>query len=237
LAILADAPLYVVHVSAKGAMEAIRAAAERGVPVFGETCTHYLTLDTENLARPDFEGAKYVCSPALRSREHREALWQAVRKGWINAVSSDHCGFDWAVQKHMGLGNFAGIPNGCPGLQDRLGVLWTEGVCTGRISRSKLVELFATKPAEVGGIDHVKGRLAVGYDADVVLYDPAGEYPITNETRLHGVDFDPYEGFVQKGRVDLVLLRGEKVFEDDRYIGKKGQGVFVPGKAYGLVYR
>ena len=236
LAILADAPLYVVHVSAKGAMEAIRDAANRGVRVSGETCTHYLALDTENLAKPGFEGGKYVCSPALRGGEHREALWQAVNMSWLGAVSSDHCGFDWAVQKHMGKDDFTKIPNGCPGMQDRLGVLWTEGVCAGRISRSKLVELFATKPAEVCGIGHVKGRLDAGHDADIVIYDPEGDYTITNETRLHGVDFDPYEGYAQKGRVDMVLLRGDVLVRDGVFCGSRSGGVFVPGKAFGAAY-
>ena len=236
LAILAEAPLYVVHVSAKGAMETIRDAAARGVRVSGETCTHYLTLDTENLAKPGFEGAKYVCSPALRTAEHREALWQAVKMGWLGAVSSDHCGFDWAFQKHMGESDFTKIPNGCPGLQDRLGVLWTEGVCTGRISRSKLVDLFATTPADVCGIGHVKGRLDIGCDADIVIYDPRGEHVIINNTRLHSVDFDPYEGFVQKGRVDTVFLRGEPVVKNGAFIGNGTSGVFVPGKPYGAAY-
>ena len=121
----------VVHVTEKGAMEAIRDAYSRGFPAFGETCTHYLVLDTENLAKPDFEGAKYVCSPALRSKNHRDALWAAVQKGWLKCVSSDHCGFNWAEQKHLGKGDFTSIPNGAPGLQDRLQVLWTNGVETG----------------------------------------------------------------------------------------------------------
>ena len=237
LAILADAPLYVVHVSAKGAMEAIREAAETGAPISGETCTHYLALDTENLARPDFEGAKYVCSPALRGAEHRDALWQAVQMGWLNAISSDHCGFDWAVQKHMGTDDFTKIPNGCPGMQNRLAVLWTEGVSTGRISRSKLVELFATNPADVCGIGSRKGRLDIGYDADVVVYDPDGEYTITNESRLHGVDFDPYEGFVQNGRVETVLLHGEALVQDGVFTGSKTSGKRVTTKPFGLAYK
>lgn len=236
LAALADAPLYVVHVSAKGAMEAIREAANKGLKISGETCTHYLALDTENLAKPDFEGAKYVCSPALRSEEHREALWEAIKNGWLNAVSSDHCGFDWAIQKHMGEGDFTKIPNGCPGMQNRLGVLWTEGVNTGRISRSKFIELFSTRPADVSGIGHVKGRLDVGHDADVVIYDPEGEYVITNEKSLQGVDFDPYEGFIQKGRVDTVLLRGEVLVKDGEFVGTKSGGIFVPGKPFGAAY-
>ena len=236
LAILADAPLYIVHVSAKGAMEAIRTASNEGYPIYGETCTHYLVLDTENLAKPDFEGGKYVCSPALRSEEHRDSLWMAINKGWLNAVSSDHCGFDWEKQKHMGIDDFTNIPNGCPGLQDRLGVLWTTGVATGKISPSKFVDLFATTPAKVNGIDHVKGHLGVGLDADIVLFNPNKNMIISNENRLHGVDFDPYEGFAQKGVVEKVFLRGELIAEDGKYVGSQGQGKFVPGKPFGLAY-
>lgn len=236
LAILAGAPLYVVHVSAKEAMEAVREANTRGYPIYGETCTHYLVLDTDNLAKPNFEGAKYVCSPALRTQEHRDALWQAVNKGWLNAVSSDHCGFDWTVQKHMGEGDFTNIPNGCPGLQDRLGMLWTHGVAKGRLSRSKLVDLFSTTPAKNNGLGHVKGHLAPGYDADIVLYDPGKTLVVSNENRLHGVDFDPYEGEEQVGRVETVLLRGQVIVEDGQYVGQKGQGRFVPGKPFGLPY-
>jgi dihydropyrimidinase len=171
LAELADAPLYVVHVSAKEAIEEIKQAYNRGQAVYGETCSHYLVLDMEDLGRPGFEGAKYVCSPALRTKEHRDALWQAINRKWLNAVSSDHCGFDYEVQKHMGAGegkSFADIPNGAPSLQNRLNILWTYGVCEGRISMSRLVDLFATMPAKINGLDK-KGQLAIGYDADTVI--------------------------------------------------------------------
>ncbi len=123
LAGIADAPVFVVHVSCKAAMESIRTAREQGIAVFGETCPHYLTLGVENLAKPDFEGAKYVCSPPLRREIHREVLWKAVQRGWLKCVNSDHCGFDWAKQKHLGKNDFTSIPNGAPGLQDRLTVL------------------------------------------------------------------------------------------------------------------
>jgi dihydropyrimidinase len=145
LAELADAPLYIVHVSAKEALEEVKQAYNRGQAVFGETCSHYLVLDTEDLARPGFEGAKYVCSPALRTKEHRDVLWEAVEKKWLNAISSDHCGFDYEHQKHMGFGegnSFADIPNGAPSLQNRLNILRTYGVCEGRISKSRLVDLL-----------------------------------------------------------------------------------------------
>lgn len=236
LAILADAPIYIVHVTAKEAMEAIRDANAAGHPIYGETCTHYLTLDIENLAKPNFEGAKYVCSPALRSKEHRDALWVAIKKGWLNAVSSDHCGFNWKHQKHMGIDNFAKIPNGAPGVENRLGVLWTKGVEEGKISRSKLVDLYATSPAKVNGIGHRKGHIGVGFDADIVIYDPKRKKTITWENSLQGVDFNSYEGFEQIGVVDQVLLRGTTVVKDGQYIGKKGQGQFIPGKPFGSSY-
>lgn len=237
LAKLAGSPLYVAHVSAKGASEAIQKANGEGYAIYGETCTHYLTQDRENLAKENFEGAKYVCSPALRTKEHRDALWTAVNRGWINAVTSDHCGFDWKNQKHFGKDNFANIPNGCPGLQDRLVILWTYGVETGKITRSQLVNLYATMPAKVHGLDHVKGQLEVGYDADIVLYNPNTTSVISNKDRLHQVDFDPFEGWEQKGCIESVFLRGNRVVKDGQYIGERGQGKRVKGMPYGYVYR
>ena len=186
LAEMADAPLYVVHVTCREALAEVKAAYQRGQKVFGETCAHYLVLDESDLARPNFEGAKYVCSPALRTEEHREALWEAVDRKWLNAISSDHCGFDFAEQKHMGFGegkSFADIPNGAPSLQNRLNILWTYGVEEGRISRSRLVDLYATSPAKVNGLDR-KGRLAPGFDADIVIFDPEYRGTISYKTNL-----------------------------------------------------
>jgi dihydropyrimidinase len=236
LAELAGAPLYVVHVSCKEAMEAIRAAYMSGQPIYGETCSHYLVLDTEDLAKPDFEGAKYVCSPALRTQGHRDALWEAVNKKWLNAVSSDHCGFDWKEQKHMGRPtSFADIPNGAPSLQNRLNILWTYGVCEGKISRSRFVDLAATAPARVNGLEG-KGAIAVGYDADVVIFDPEYRGVISVENNLEGVDYCPFEGFEQKGRAETVFLRGNLIVDGGKYVGQKGQGKFIPGKPYGSSY-
>lgn len=237
LARIADAPIYIVHVTCKEALEEITRAREAGQKVCGETCTHYLTLDADNLARPDFEGAKFVCSPALRSAGHHDALWRALKLGTINAVSSDHCGFDWAVQKHIGVNDFRDIPNGAPGLQNRLAILWTYGVEAGKITRQELVELFSAAPARNTGLDHCKGALNVGYDADIVLYDPAGESVITNDTMLHGVDYCSYEGMKQAGHVDKVFLRGQLVVDDGTYIGCRGQGRFVPRRPFGTMYR
>lgn len=238
LAKLADAPLYVVHVSCKEAMEIIRSAHDAGQPIFGETCAHYLVLDKEDLNKSNFEGAKYVCSPALRTEEHRQAMWEAVNKKWINAISSDHCGFDWKHQKHMGFGegkSFADIPNGAPSLQNRLNILWTYGVCEGKISRSRLVDLYATMPAKINGLEN-KGSLCVGYDADIVIFDPTYEGTISVANNLEAVDYCPFEGFQQKGRAETVLLRGKVIVEEGAYKGEKGDGKFISGKPFGASF-
>lgn len=239
LAELADAPLYIVHVSAKEALEEIKQAYCRGQRVFGETCTHYLVLDTEDLAKPGFEGAKYVCSPALRTEDHREALWEAVEKKWLNAVSSDHCGFDYEHQKHMGAGegnSFADIPNGAPSLQNRLNILWTYGVATGRITKSQFVDLTATTPAKVNGLAK-KGKIELGYDGDIVVFDPDYKGVISYKNNLEGVDYCPFEGFEQKGRPETVYLRGSKIVDKGAYVGSKGQGKFIAREPFGLAYR
>ena len=236
IAELMGSPLYVVHVTTKGAVEAIKKAHARGLPIYGETCTHYLLLDKSDLAKPDFEGAKYVCSPALRDQADRDYLWEAIDKGWLNAVSSDHCGFDWANQKHMGKDSFANIPNGAPGMENRFGMLWTYGVEEGKISRSKFVDLIATTPAKNNGLDHVKGHIGVGYDADIVIYDPDKTSTVSYKTSLQGVDYNSFEGFKQIGQVEKVLLRGQLIVDEGKYIGKQGQGNFIPKKAYGLAF-
>lgn len=238
LAQQADAPIYIAHVTCREALEEIKSANARGEKVYGETCAHYLVLDTENLAKPGYEGAKYVCSPALRTIEHRNALWEAIDHKWLNAVSSDHCGFDYAHDKMVGNGegmSFADIPNGCPSLQNRLNILWTYGVCEGRISKSRLVDLYATAPAKNNGLEK-KGQLGIGFDADVVIFDPDYEGVISVDTNIEGVDYSAYEGMTQKGRPETVFLRGTKVVENARYIGEKGQGRFVAGKPFGTAY-
>lgn len=237
LAELADAPLYVVHVSCREALIEIAAALARGVKVKGETCSHYLTLDESNLKKPDFEGAKYVCSPALRTPDHFGELFKGLNQGWLNAVSSDHCGFDWENQKHMGKDDFRNIPNGAPGLENRLELLWTYGVEQGKISRQKLVDIYATAPAKNNGLDYCKGVLAVGYDADIVIFDPEYRGVFTNKGSLQGVDYCSYEGMAKSGRVDTVLLRGKVAVKDGEFIGEQGQGKLIPGQPFGTMYR
>lgn len=234
LAAMVGAPVYIVHVTAKSVMEAIRSAKNEGLPVYGETCVQYLMLDKDDLAKPNFEGAKYVMSPALRTKADQEALWEAVNNGWLNAVSTDHCGFNWESQKHMGIDDFTNIPNGAPGVENRLGLLWTYGVNTGKISRQRFVDLFATTPAKNMGLQHNKGHIGVGMDADIVLYDPNGSSVISNENSLHGVDYSTFEGYKQEGKVEKVFLRGKLVVDDGEYVGKKGDGKFIPGKPFAL---
>ena len=236
LARFAEAPIYIVHVTTKGAVDAIKKAKEEGLPVFGETCTQYLLLDKEYLQKDNFEGANYVCSPALRDKNDQEYLWKSLKDGWLNAVSSDHCSFT-TEQKKMGLDDFRKIPNGSPGLENRLPMLWTYGVETGKITRPELVEYYAASPARNNGIDHKKGYLSPGYDADIVIYNPHVKKKVKLEDSLNGVDFTIYEGFDQVGECDAVFLRGTQVVKDAKYIGEQGQGHFVKGKPFGTAFR
>ncbi len=238
LAEMVDAPIYIVHVTCKEALEEIKSAYQRGQSVYGETCAHYLLFDDSVLDLPNFEGAKYVCSPALRTKEHQEYLWEAINKGWLNAVSSDHCGFDFAVQKHLGYGNgqsFADIPNGAPSVQNRLNALWTYGVCTGKLTKQKFVDVMATSPAKINGLTE-KGHIAVGYDADIVVFDPDYKGIMRVDNCLEGVDYTIYEGMEQSGRPETVLLRGQVVVENATYVGKFGQGKLIKAKPFGSAY-
>ena len=238
LAEMANAPIYIVHVTCKDALEEIKAAYQRGQSVYGETCAHYLIFDESVLDLPNFEGAKYVCSPALRTKDHQDPLWEAIDKGWLNAVSSDHCGFDFAYQKHLGYGegkSFADIPNGAPSVQNRINALWTYGVCTGKLSKQKFVDVMSTSPARVNGLTQ-KGHIAVGYDADIVVFDPDYKGIMGVDSSLEGVDYSIYEGMEQIGRPETVLLRGEVIVENAQYVGKKGQGKLVKGKPFGSAY-
>ncbi len=234
---LADAPIYIVHVTCTEAVNEVKKAYTSGLPVRGETCSHYLVLDDSKLALPDFEGAKYVCSPALRSADHHDSLWEALDLGWLNAVSSDHCGFDWEHQKHMGKDSFVDIPNGAPGMENRLAILWTYGVEKNRISKQKLVDLFSSAPARNTGLDHCKGHIGIGYDADLVVFDPAWKGIISNANSLQGVDFTPYEGMEQIGRAEKVFLRGEMIVDKGAYIGGAVKGKRVKSKPFGETYK
>jgi len=226
LARVAEAPLYVVHVSATEAVAELAQARDAGLNVFGETCPQYLFLTADELARPGFEGAKFVCSTPLRPAEHQEALWRALRTDDLSVVSTDHCPFCFSGQKELGLGDFSKIPNGMPGVEHRVDLLH-QAVVDGRISRRRWVELASTAPARMFGLHPRKGSLAPGADADVVIYDPAAEQVLSAATHHMNVDYSAYEGRRITGRVDTVLSRGEVVLDERSYTGRAGHGSFL----------
>ncbi len=235
LADITGAPLYVVHVSAKQALERIAQARNDGQNVFAETCPQYLYLSLEdNLgARSeqwgDFEGAKWVCSTPLRSRAqgHQDELWKYIRTGDVTAVSTDHCPFCMKDQKEMGIGNFAKIPNGIGSVEHRMDLLY-QGVVDGRISLSRWVDVCCTTPARMFGMYPRKGVVAAGSDADIVIYDPAGHTSIGLEKTHHmRMDYSAWEGYEIDGHVDTVLSRGRVIVDGGQYLGRPGDGRFV----------
>ncbi|MEV0114897.1 dihydropyrimidinase [Streptomyces sp. NPDC050844] len=227
LARVAGAPLYVVHVSAEEALAELAAARDKGLPVFGETCPQYLFLSTDNLAEPDFEGSKYVCSTPLRPREHQAALWRGLRTNDLQVVSTDHCPFCFVGQKELGRGDFSKIPNGLPGVENRMDLLH-QAVVDGHITRRRWIEIACASPARMFGLYGKKGTIAPGADADVVVYDPAAEQVMSVETHHMNVDYSAYEGKRVTGQVETVLSRGEVVIDERKFTGRAGHGCYVP---------
>jgi dihydropyrimidinase len=230
LANLTGAPLYVVHVSAKQAVEQLAWARDNGQNVFGETCPQYLYLSLEEqLGAPGFEGAKWVCSTPLRSREegHQHHMWQSLRTNDIQMVTTDHCPFCMKGQKDLGVGDFRKIPNGIGSVEHRMDLLY-QGVVDGQISLERWVEITSTTPARMFGLYGTKGVIAPGADADVVIYDPNGHTSIgLDKTHHMNMDYSAWEGFEIDGHVDTVLSRGKVVVDDNQYVGAKGDGRFV----------
>jgi dihydropyrimidinase len=217
----------VVHVSAASALAELAQSRDRGLNVFGETCPQYLFLSTDNLAEPDFEGAKYVCSTPLRPKEHQEFLWRGLRTNDLQVVSTDHCPFCFNGQKDLGRGDFSKIPNGLPGVENRMDLLH-QAVVEGRISRRRWIEIACAAPARMFGLYPRKGTIAPGADADIVIYDPHTEQVISAETHHMNVDYSAYEGKRVTGRVETVLSRGEPVILDREYEGRAGHGQYTP---------
>jgi dihydropyrimidinase len=213
-------------VTCRDAADAIIAARARGVPAYGETCLQYLLLTEDDLKRPDFEGARYVCSPPLRTPDDQAALWTALAYDHLQIVSTDHCPFDDA-QKRLGLHDFSKIPNGLAVIQHRLAMLWEHGVRTGRLTPSRLVEITSSSVAKLFGLYPQKGTIAPGADADIVIYDPGATQVMSAETHHMNVDYSAYEGRTVTGRVQTVLSRGEVVIDDRSYTGRAGHGRFV----------
>ncbi|MFF0434240.1 dihydropyrimidinase [Streptomyces sp. NPDC004327] len=227
LARVAGAPLYVVHVSAEEAVDELAAARDKGLPVFGETCPQYLFLSTDNLAEPEFEGAKYVCSTPLRPKEHQAALWRGLRTNDLQVVSTDHCPFCFVGQKELGRGDFSKIPNGLPGVENRMDLLH-QAVVDGHISRRRWIEIACATPARMFGLYPQKGTIAPGADADVVIYDPHATQTLSAATHHMNVDYSAYEGKTVTGQVETVLSRGEPVVDQRKFTGRAGHGSFVP---------
>jgi dihydropyrimidinase len=242
LAEIAEVPLYVVHMSAKEALDEITQARDRGLPVYAETCPQYLFLTLEeHLDSPGFEGAKYVCSTPVRKQAegHQEALWQGLIRDDLQVVSTDHCPFcmgdhpTLGTQKELGLGDFTKIPNGLPGVEDRFQLMYHGGVVGGRFSVNRWIELCCTAPAKIFGLYPKKGTIAIGSDADIVIFDPDATWTKGVEQHHMDVDYSCYEGMEVQGRVETVLLRGETIIDGDDYLGSKGDGHYLPRSGAG----
>jgi dihydropyrimidinase len=226
LAEAAGVPVYIVHLSARDALEAVRAARDRGAMTFAETCPQYLFLSLDDMGN-GFEGAKFVCSPPLRTADHQDELWRGLVKDDLQLVSTDHCPFDFHGQKELGKGDFRKIPNGLPGVEDRVDLLHDGGVVAGRISRERWVEIISTAPAKLFGMYPQKGAIAVGSNADIVVYDPNAKRTISAATHHMDVDYSCYEGRTVQGRSDIVLSRGTVIVRDGEFTGRRGYGRFI----------
>jgi dihydropyrimidinase len=233
LAHIAGAPLYVVHVSCREAVEPIAAARARGWEVFGETCTQYFFVDSSFLERPDFEGAKYVYTPPPRDKANQAVLWNAVASDVLSVISTDHCAFSWKEQKALGRDDFSKIPNGGPGLENRLQMIHQFGVREGRIGLNRMVELLASTPAKLFGLYPRKGTLAVGSDADIVIFDPEKRVTISAASHRSRVDYNLYEGTEVVGSPETVMLRGQVLVEGDELVAAPGVGRYVARARFG----
>lgn len=231
LAEVLDAPLYVVHLTSEAALEELVRGRSRGVKVFAETCTQYLYCTVDDLDRPDFEGAKYVFTPPVRTRRDHEVLWRALAMGTVKAVSSDHSPWYFKGQKDAGRDDFRKIPNGAPGIEERLAMVY-QGVNEGHIALDRFVDIVSTNPARLFGLYPRKGTIAVGSDADIVIWDPEAEMTMS-KAAIHGnVDYTLFEGMPVKGLPRTVLLRGDVIVEGREYVGAEAGGQFLPRAAF-----
>lgn len=241
LAEVAGAPLYVVHLTNAGALEAVRLARGRGSRIFAETCVQYFFFTKDDLDRPGFEGAKWVCSPPYREKSDQAALWQGVADNSLQIISTDHCPFWYEGGKdgrpggkELGKGDFSKIPNGCPGIEDRMMVTYTHGVRGGKFSLNRWVELCCTNPAKLFGMYPQKGVIAPGSDADIVVWDPDATYTISAAGQHQRTDYNLYEGMEVTGVPKVVLSRGRVLVQDGTWLGEQGAGRFVKRKPFSL---
>jgi dihydropyrimidinase len=228
-------PIYIVHLTCEGALNAVRRATMRNQKVFVETCIQYLLLDAGLYERPNFEGAKWVMSPPLRQKKDQDTLWAGINQGLVQVVATDHCPFKWQ-QKLMGKDDFSKIPNGHPAIEHRLELLYSEGVRKGKISLNKMVEVACTNPAKIFGMFPKKGTIAVGSDADIVLLDPKEKHVLSVSTHHMNTDYSAYEGWKVQGKVKTVLLRGKIAIDQNKCLIEKGYGQFIKrNKVSGMI--
>src|ERR1700723_3106336 len=232
LAEMAGAPVYIVHLSCNDALEKVREARDRGLPVYAETCPQYLYLSLENMDVPGFEGAKYVFTPPLREKWHQEKLWQGLARDHLQVVSTDHCPFCFKEQKEMGIGDFTKIPNGGPGVEHRMSLIYSGGVAGGRFNVNRFVELVSTTPAKLFGLYPRKGTIAVGSDADLVIFGPNRKHTISAKSHHMRVDYSMFEGIEVTGTPDIVLSRGRVIIEGEKFLGRAGAGEFLKRSTY-----
>jgi dihydropyrimidinase len=224
---VAKAPVFIVHVSCEAAMVELQRSRDKGNPTFGETCTQYLFLDDSYYDKPNFEGAKYVFTPPLVGRENIEPLWKGLKLGYLQEVSTDHCPFHFKGQKELGRGDFRKIPNGGPGVEDRLSMVYDGGVIKRGFSLNKWVDLTSTASAKMFGMFPKKGTIAVGSDADIVIFDPDKQRTISAKTHHMNCDYSLFEGWQIKGYPETVLSRGKVIIENNEYRGRPGDGKFL----------
>src|SRR5687767_11629486 len=226
LAEMADVPIYIVHLSAAEALEMVTEARDRGLPAYAETCPQYLFLSYDNYEEPGFEGSKYVMSPPLRQKSTQDRLWRGLAFNDLQAIATDHCPF-CMKEKHLGDGDFSKIPNGAPGVETRMSLVYDGGVRTGKISMNRFVELTSTSPAKIFGMFPKKGTIAPGSDADIVIFDPNKQTTLSVKTLHMKVDYNPYEGRQVTGVSDVVISRGKVVVDGEKFTGKAGAGSFL----------
>jgi dihydropyrimidinase len=232
LAEMAGAPVYIVHLSCNDALEKVREARDRGLPAYAETCPQYLYLSLENMEAPGFEGAKYVFTPPLREKWHQEKLWQGLAQDTLQVVSTDHCPFCFKEQKELGIDDFTKIPNGGPGIEHRLSLIYTGGVHRKRFSANRFVEVVSTAPAKLFGLYPRKGTVAVGSDADLVVFDPNEQQVISVKNHHMRVDYSMFEGIQVTGIPKTVFSRGRAVIDGGKFVGRPGAGQFVRRQTY-----
>lgn len=234
IAQMAGAPIYIVHLTCKEALAKVKEARDKGFPAMAETCPQYLLKSYQNYLEPGFQGAKYVMSPPLRDKSNWDALWKGLAYGDLQVVSTDHCPFNFKGQKDKGKDNFAIIPNGAPGIEHRIMLLFHEGVNKKRIGLNRFVELVSTAPARLFGLFPQKGTVAIGSDADLVLFDPRAPFEISATNHHQNVDYTPYEGFKGKGVPKTVLSNGRIIVQDGGFKGKPGSGRFLKRRPFRL---